>query len=155
MCGEWWCSEGLTAVTARLPDAPVALAAHATLYNLTIIVSMIFQGLGDATCAVIGKSVGAGRPTDAPHQYASALAICAPLAAAVGTGLYYSSPWLARFFTQDVAVQQLIEQTALGPALTVAAYAVLFTAFGACRGANRRGNGPRVVTTEVCGLLSK
>jgi Na+-driven multidrug efflux pump len=138
MWGEWWSFEGLAILTARLPNASLVLASHATLYNITVASNMVFAALSDATCAVVGRSIGAKRPRDVPWQCLGALVICVPLAFAVASALYFSSPWLARFFTRDPGVQHLIEATALGPAVTVAAFALLFTAFGVCRGANRQ-----------------
>ena len=61
-----------------------------------------------------------------------------PLGALVFVALYGSIPSLARFFTTDRAVQQLIEQTALGPPCMITAFGMLFTAFGVCRGADRQ-----------------
>jgi Na+-driven multidrug efflux pump len=138
MWGEWWSFEGLAILAAWLPNARPILASHATLYNVTVATNMVFAALGNAICAVVGRSIGAQRPREVPWQCMGALVICLPLAATVSGGLYFSIPGLARFFTQDADVQRLIKATALGPAVTVAAFALLFTAFGVCGGAGRQ-----------------
>mmetsp|Transcript_1908 Transcript_1908/g.5768 ORF Transcript_1908/g.5768 Transcript_1908/m.5768 type:complete len:437 (+) Transcript_1908:243-1553(+) len=138
MWGEWWSFEGLAVVAARLPDPRTVLAAHATLYNISVASNMIFASLGNAICAVVGRTIGAGRPRDVPRQVLGAYLIAVPLAALVFAALYYSVAPLARFFTSQLPVQRLIERTALGPPCTIAAFGMLFTAFGVCRGANRQ-----------------
>lgn len=138
MWGEWWSFEGLAILAAWLPDARIVLAAHATLYNITVASNMIFAALGSAICAIVGRSIGARRPRDVPWQLLGALLIAVPLASIVAVALYFSIGTLARFFTQEHDVQDLIERTALGPSVTVAAFAMLFTGFGVCRGINRQ-----------------
>lgn len=99
----------VTALAARLRD-PYELAAHAILLQLWSLVSYGVDGFAYATETTVGMWLGRGEPARARASAGAALAW------GVGTGCLFALAYLAgvdtiaRFFTTDRLVQEIIQR---------------------------------------------
>src|SRR5690606_13431038 len=99
----------ITALAARLQD-PHELAAHAVLLQLWSLVSYAVDGFAYATETTVGTWLGRGRPQAARASAQAALLW------GVGIGILFALVYragvdtIARFFTTDPRVQQILHE---------------------------------------------
>lgn len=138
MWTEWWSFEAQAVMAGLLPDARVSLGAHGTLFNLLVVCYMAFTGLGTALCALTGRAIGERAGHVVPRLCAVAGLVALAISAAVAGIIYGARTPLARAFTSDERVVDMIARCSLGPAVSVPGYAIFMTLFGALRGASRQ-----------------
>lgn len=133
---EWWAFEVLSLLVGRTPNAEMNLAAHGTMFNIIVVFYMSWTSTCIAVCTLVGNALGAEENSRIrPLLYTSGLfSLATSLLVALGYELLKSS--FARLFTEDLQVQELLEDSSMGLVLSVPCYAQLMTFYGALRGAN-------------------
>jgi putative MATE family efflux protein len=91
-----------TMVAARVGTA--AVAAHQIAIQLWIFLALVIDALAIAGQAIVGKELGAGDPTVAKQVSNRLLALGLLFGSLLAVALGMISPWLASWFTTDVAV---------------------------------------------------
>jgi MATE family multidrug resistance protein len=91
-----------TMVAARVGTA--AVAAHQIAIQLWIFLALVIDALAIAGQAIVGKELGAGDPTVAKQVSNRLLALGLLFGSLLAVALGVISPWLASWFTTDVAV---------------------------------------------------
>ncbi|MEA2011201.1 MAG: MATE family efflux transporter, partial [Actinomycetota bacterium] len=91
-----------TMVAARV--GTTAVAAHQIAIQLWIFLALVIDALAIAGQAIVGKELGAGRPTVAREVSDRLLALGLLFGIVLAMALAAVSPWLASWFTTDQAV---------------------------------------------------
>ena len=58
MISEWWGFEALAIMAGNLPDGAACLDANGVLYNINLVMYMIYRGFGVGTSVYVGNSIG-------------------------------------------------------------------------------------------------
>mmetsp|Transcript_51112 Transcript_51112/g.94595 ORF Transcript_51112/g.94595 Transcript_51112/m.94595 type:complete len:511 (-) Transcript_51112:304-1836(-) len=137
---EWWAFEILTLLVGWTPaaDRDIVLAAHGTMYNIIVVVYMVWTAASVAMSTLVGNYIGAHRNFALPSLFRAAFVFSMSSAVLTSIGYELSKAWLARAFTEDKAVQQSLVANSLGLVLSVPVYSQFMTFSGAMRGANRQ-----------------
>ena len=137
---EWWSFEGLSLMVGRSRlDPELALAAFNAQFSVTVVVYQLFQGgLGMASCVLVGKHMGAGRGGRVARIAAVAAGGGILLVAVVCGAMYMLRRPISQAFTPHLDVQAQIQETMLGPCVSIPGYALFTTLAGVCRGAGRQ-----------------
>ncbi|CAJ1375695.1 unnamed protein product [Effrenium voratum] len=128
---EWWAFEGLSLMVGRTPDAVTNLAAHGTMFNTIAVFYMCWTSTCTGVCTLVGNALGANEHRRIrPLLYTAGLfSLVTSLIVALSYEIFKSD--FARMFTEDEKVQELLETSSLGLVLSVPAYALLMTFYGA------------------------
>ncbi|KAG7386249.1 hypothetical protein PHYBOEH_008753 [Phytophthora boehmeriae] len=101
MAVEVWAFEILAIMAGLLPDSVTALATHAVLMNVNIMLYTTFYGIAVAASIRVGNCLGANAPKKARLACYAALAITVGLALVFVVLLYTLSGQIPRLFIDD------------------------------------------------------
>ncbi|RLN26708.1 hypothetical protein BBJ28_00021262 [Nothophytophthora sp. Chile5] len=101
MAVEMWAFEILSILAGLLPDSVVALAIHATLMNVIMLVWTIWLGFSVAANIRVGNCLGANMPKKAKLACQLSLAMTFSLSLVVVAFLYGFSRRIPRLFMDD------------------------------------------------------
>ncbi|CAI5731286.1 unnamed protein product [Peronospora destructor] len=101
MAMEWWAFELLTLMAGVLPNAVVAVTAHAVLVNTNNTIYMIFAGLAVAANIRIGNCLGANAPKQAKLACTVALLLTLAISSIFSVTLYLLRGEIPRLFLDD------------------------------------------------------
>uniref|UniRef100_A0A7S4PRX7 Multidrug and toxin extrusion protein n=2 Tax=Alexandrium monilatum TaxID=311494 RepID=A0A7S4PRX7_9DINO len=138
---EWWAFEVLAIFVGLTPDSVMNLSAHGTMFNTIVVTYVIWTSMSNAVCILVGNLLGAGANAEIRPLLRAALGLSLCTAVAVALGYEVLKRPLARAFTEDAAVQDVMCRSSVGLVLSVPLYAQAMTFFGALRGANRQRPG--------------
>ncbi|CAI5709460.1 unnamed protein product [Peronospora farinosa] len=101
MAMEWWAFELLTLMAGVLPNAVVAVTAHAVLVNINNTLYMIFAGLAVAANIRIGNCLGANAPKQARLACTVALLLTLAISSIFSVTLYLLRGEIPKLFLDD------------------------------------------------------
>ncbi|CAE8713408.1 unnamed protein product [Polarella glacialis] len=144
---EWWAFEVLAVFVGRLPDAEVNLAAHGTMFSIIVVFYMIWTGVSNAVCTLVGSHLGAEEHGRLQPLFRAAFALSSVTSMLVLVMYHAGKGWFAAAFTADKQVQAAMINNAIGLELSIPLYAQLMTFYGVLRGANQMR--PAILSTLV------
>ncbi|KAL4164015.1 hypothetical protein KRP22_004637 [Phytophthora ramorum] len=101
MTMEWWAFELLTLMAGVLPNAVVAVSAHAVLVNINNIIYMVFAGLAVAANIRVGNCLGANAPKQAKLACTVALLLTLVISSTFSVMLYTLRGVIPSLFLND------------------------------------------------------
>jgi len=135
---EWWAFEVLALLVGRTKNAEVNLGAHSTMVNIIVPIYMMFIGVSQALCALVGIKLGEGLNADIRPLLRSGVILSAMISVMVSVGYEVFKDQIAAMFTQDADIRAVLGKSSLGLVLSIPLYAQLMTLYGALRGANKQ-----------------
>ncbi|KAG7396303.1 hypothetical protein PHYBOEH_002528 [Phytophthora boehmeriae] len=101
MTMEWWAFELLTLMAGVLPNAVVAVSAHAVQVNVNNLIYMVFAGLAVASNIRVGNCLGANAPKQAQLACTVALALTLAISSTFAVMLYAMRGQIPSLFLND------------------------------------------------------
>ncbi|KAF4323448.1 hypothetical protein BBO99_00001324 [Phytophthora kernoviae] len=101
MTMEWWAFELLTLMAGVLPNAVVAVSAHAVQVNVNNLIYMVFAGLAVASNIRVGNCLGANAPKQAKLACTVALTLTLAISSAFSVMLYVMRSEIPSLFLND------------------------------------------------------
>lgn len=101
MAMEWWAFELLTLMAGVLPNAVVAVSAHAVLVNINNTLYMVFAGLAVASNIRVGNCLGANAPKQARLACTVALLLTLGISSMFAISLYLFRGVIPSLFLND------------------------------------------------------
>ncbi|KAJ0402338.1 hypothetical protein ATCC90586_006534 [Pythium insidiosum] len=98
---EWWAFEMISLMAGVLPDAIVAISAHAVNTSVVSMVYMVFLGLSVATNIRVGNHLGANEPARARMTSFVGIGLVGFLGAVLAWGIFWWRHAIAELFVND------------------------------------------------------
>lgn len=144
MTMEWWAFELLTLMAGVLPNAVVAVSAHAVTVNVENMIYMVYAGLGVAANIRVGNCLGANAPRQARLACTVALALTLAIATSFALSLFVLRGSIPNLFLNN---RESIERAA--SVLVVWAPLVIFDGLNTVVQGIFRGAGKQKVAATV------
>lgn len=129
------CGAQIFATRIIAPLGTVALAAHSFAVTAEALCYMPGYGISSAATALVGQSIGSGRKEYAKSFSRITVLLGMIVMGIAGLVMYFTCPWIFKFFTPDADVQKLATDVLRIEILAEPLFAASIISAGALRGA--------------------